>query len=220
MDVYHFLNKVYGLKVLKEKRLKVSDMNNVNDPFDFLSIAAPTKADRQLLKGWLNEMSENYGLLCFSRDWQNPVLWSHYADRHRGLCLGFEIPNENLRQVNYVQSRPIWPRSDGSAIDLNMDQKNHIIDQLLYTKFAHWSYEDEYRLFTRKFSKDPDGNYYVSFNDNLKLVKVIVGARSDITRKDIELALGKLLENVETFKARPAFHDFRIVRQKDESQWH
>lgn len=219
MIAYHFINKHYGLKDLREQRLKVSDMNNVNDPFDFLSLAAPTKDDRRLLKEWLEEMSQNFGLLCFSRNWQNPVQWSHYADRHKGLCLGFEIPNENLRQVSYVQSRPVWPKQDVTPIDLNTSEKSHIVDQLLYTKFAHWSYEDEYRLFTSKLSKDPDGDHYVNFNENLQLSKVMVGARCDVTRKELNAALGNLAGSIEAFKVRPAFHDFRIVRQNDESQW-
>ncbi len=219
MIVYHFINQKYGLKVLKEQRLKVSDMNNVNDPFDFLSTAAPTKEERKNLKSWLDGMSEQFGLLCFSRDWQNPVQWSHYAERHEGLCLGFDIPNENLTQVNYVQSRPVWPKSSAALNDLNENQRSKIVDQLLYTKFAHWSYEDEYRFFTSKLSKEPDGCHYINFSNDIKLVKVMVGLRSDITRSTLSSALGNLSKGVEVFKVRSSFHDFRIVRQKDESQW-
>ena len=31
-------------------------------------------------------------ILCFSRNWDNLLLWSHYGDRHMGVCLGFDIP--------------------------------------------------------------------------------------------------------------------------------
>ena len=30
-------------------------------------------------------------ILCFSRNWDNLLLWSHYGDSHTGVCLGFDI---------------------------------------------------------------------------------------------------------------------------------
>ena len=32
-------------------------------------------------------------------------MWSHYADRHEGICLGFEIPKELLSKVSYQNDR-------------------------------------------------------------------------------------------------------------------
>ena len=26
------------------------------------------------------------GMLCFSKGWHNPVQWSHYTDKHKGIC--------------------------------------------------------------------------------------------------------------------------------------
>ena len=31
-----------------------------------------------------------WGLACFTKDFQNPYLWSAYADQHRGVCLVFD----------------------------------------------------------------------------------------------------------------------------------
>lgn len=219
MIVYHFINAKFGLKAIRERRLKVSDLDGVNDLFDFLSVAAPTKQDRKILKEWRREMAQDIGLICFSRNWHSPVQWAHYADRHGGLCLGFDIPNENLGQVNYVRSRPAWPTTKRLPEDWSKDEESKIIHQLLYTKYAHWSYEDEYRLFTTRRSQESDGQYYVNFYEELKLVRVLVGARSKLTRADLRAALGDIGPQVETFKVRPAFETFSIVRQRDESQW-
>ncbi|HKR77535.1 MAG TPA: DUF2971 domain-containing protein [Rhodanobacter sp.] len=216
MILYHFLNQKYGLKDLRERRLKLSDIATLNDPFDFLSVAAPTKAERKIVRQWRLDMAKDHGLLCFSKSWHNPVQWAHYADQHRGLCLGFEINDTHLRQVNYVQSRPEWP---STPHPWPAATQAHVVDQLLYTKYAHWSYEDEYRLFTSRFSPDSDGNFYTNFSDALRLKRVLVGACSTLTRAELSEALGSMIGEVEAFKVRLAFKDFRIVRQKNSSKW-
>jgi hypothetical protein len=216
MILYYFVNQEFGLKDLRERRLKISDIVGLNDPFDFLSVAAPTKAARKMLREWRQDMANDFGLICFSRNWHSPVQWAHYADRHKGMCLGFEIDESHLRQVNYVQSRPVWP---AAPQPWPLSVKQRVIDQLLYTKFAHWSYEDEYRLFTRKESQDLDGNFCANFSDALKLKQVLVGACSALTRSNLNAALGGLAENVDAFKVRLAFRDFRIVKQRKASEW-
>jgi hypothetical protein len=216
MHLYYFVNQEFGLKDLRERRLKISDIAGLNDPFDFLSVAAPSRADRKMLREWRQGMANDFGLICFSRNWHSPVQWAHYADRHKGLCLGFEVDDSHLRQVNYVQSRPAWPSAQQPW---PTSVKKQVIDQLLYTKFAHWSYEDEYRLFTSKSSPDLDGNYYANFSDDLKLKKVLVGACSTLTRSDLNAALGNLANDIESSKVRLAFRDFRIVKQRRASEW-
>ena len=36
MRVYKFLNCKYGLRALRERRLKISEVRSLNDPFDLL----------------------------------------------------------------------------------------------------------------------------------------------------------------------------------------
>ena len=105
MRLYHFSNKQYGLEDLQEKRLKVARIMELNDPFEFLGtdLSNPEfcKAMQEMKKG----LSEEYGILCFGEGWDNPVQWAHYADGHKGLCLGFDIPDHLLAKVNYVDER-------------------------------------------------------------------------------------------------------------------
>lgn len=215
MRLYHFLNKEFGLKDLRERRLKISEISSLNDPFEFISPAGSNRREREMLREWRTEMANDYGLLCFSANWHNPVQWTHYADRHRGLCLEFEVDRSVVRQVNYVQSRPVFPDLQRR---LNREAGLRFVDVLLQTKFAHWSYEDEYRLFTTKTQCD-GGLYYAAFSEQIKLTGVLVGAFSTLTRAELNGALGDLAGEVETAKVRLAFKDFRIVRQKKESLW-
>jgi len=208
MRLFHFLSAVYGLKDIRERRLKIARIDALNDPFEFLGAEVSNKQLRAALNKAKVSLSEKHGLLCFSKNWQDPVQWAHYADNHRGLCLAFEMPDHLPRQVSYVNSRFKW----GNPIDEGFMQ------QLLFTKFAHWSYEDEYRVYT-DLSEAEDGLYYANFSDSFKLCGVIVGAKSSITRTQLCEALGDLQESVESFKARPAFRSFCIVRNKNARLW-
>jgi hypothetical protein len=137
------------------------------------------------------------------------MLWSHYADKHRGVCLGFDVNDEKLEHVSYLNARFPKPHN-------RMSQT--FMQKLLYTKFAHWSYEDEYRLYV-SLNDQENGLYFVPFSEELSLRQVIVGAESAVTRAQVSSALGPTASDVEQFKARPAFKSFRIVRQNDEGLW-
>ncbi|NKK82626.1 DUF2971 domain-containing protein [Rhizobium leguminosarum bv. viciae] len=47
-----------------------------------------------------------FGLLCMSTTWQEPLLWSHYADKHKGMCLGFDVDDTHWEPARYRAARP------------------------------------------------------------------------------------------------------------------
>jgi len=210
VKAYHFRNKEYGLRSIKERRLKIARISELNDPFEFLGLNLKDKKIRRALLNTKAKLSEKKGILCFSRNWSNPVQWSHYADHHRGICLGFEIPNHLLAKVKYLNQRIVFK----SDIDEEM------MVRILTSKFNHWRYEKEYRLFV---DLDPDeeqnGFYFSDFSNELKLISVIVGGNADFSRGEIKKALGKDATNVEVFKSRPAFQSFSVVRNRNSRLW-
>lgn len=209
MRAYYFTNAVHGLAAVRDRRLKVARLHELNDPFEFLGVELSDPEFRHALTGTKRQLSNGNGLLCFSKSWRHPMLWAHYADKHRGVSLGFHVNGEKLEHVSYVNSRfpkPVNPESEA------------FVRKLLYTKFAHWSYEDEYRLYV-SLNDQENGLYFVPFSEELTLRQVIVGSESAVTRAEISRALGTLANEVEQFKARPAFKSFKIVRQKDERLW-
>lgn len=165
-------------------------------------------------------LSEYMGLLCFSENWRNPVQWSHYAESHRGICLGFDVaPSAGMRKVRYVESR-IAPNLRAMKA-MGEAAVGHMLD-LLTIKFEHWQYEQEHRLFVRLNDKDEEtGLYFFDFggDSNVKLREVIVGARSEISPEQVADALGKIAPEVVSCKARLAFRTFEVVRQRGQDLW-
>lgn len=207
MRLYHFMKQEHGLNAIKTRKLRISRLTELNDPFELLSADLSSRPQRDALTNFKNQLANKNGLLCFCRSWHHPILWAHYAESHAGLCLGFDIPDNLPTNVSYITSRLSWP----DTID------ESFVQRILLTKFAHWSYEDEYRIYTR-LDTEGDGNYFANFDINLTLRQVIVGAKSNLTRMDLSTVIGRLM-NIEVFKARAAFRTFRIVRNRDESLW-
>lgn len=211
MRVYHFLNREYGLKDLSERRLKIATFDDVNDPFELLPICADAD-ERRRFQSARADMAKLIGLLCFSRHWNSPVQWSHYADSHKGLCLGFDLPDDALTAVRYSPRRL---RANWAAISGTKAESVAELKKWFTTKYIHWEYEAEERAFIILSGYLPEnGLYFVPFDDETRLAEVIVGHRSDITRADIAEALGEHATGVEVFKARLAFHTYRVVRQR------
>ncbi len=95
-----------------------------------------------------------------------------------------------------------------------------MVRTLLCTKYAHWRYEREKRIFVGLEKPEPGtGHYFAPFSDELRLVQVIVGAQADITRKEVATALGSISGSVEAFKTRLAFQTFWVVRNREKSRW-
>ncbi len=203
MLFYYFTSADFGIKNLKQKRLKISDFSNVNDPFELLGIELRDKVVRQAIKFEKSKISKENGLLCFSEDKYNPVQWAHYADNHKGVCLGFEIDEKSLRKVKYVSERLAKDTLEQS--DCN--------EKLLTTKFSHGSYEQERRLILKlsNYSKDEQGKRFKQFGNDMLLKEVYIGCKSDLDFDDIVAAFASSNKSVIVKVTRPSFRDFRIV---------
>jgi hypothetical protein len=215
--VYHFINLEHGLSNLSHRRLKIAELMKLNDPFEFFGANLSEPNLRRAFSTMKEEMAKNRGIICFSRSWRNPVQWSHYADKHHGLCLGFDIPNQHLAAVNYSPTRfrvDVTKLASIQSIDLETAKA------LLFTKYSHWRYEQEIRTFVTLEDIDPTtGLYFADFSESLRLREVIIGALSDVSENQMADALGELKSGVDLWKARLAFGSFRVVRQQNRKLW-
>jgi hypothetical protein len=171
---YHFLSSENAIKNLERKRIKVSTIDTLNDPFEFMPYKKYPFQKRQEFNKVYRAVSRKWGILCFSQTWKEQLLWAHYADKHKGIALGFEIPEGELFKVTYSYIE------DRTKIELT-DDKNYNEQKLLdlaKIKFHEWEYEKEFRLLVLlgDCKKDKDG-HFISFGNNLKLREIVLGCR-------------------------------------------
>ncbi|WP_080756784.1 DUF2971 domain-containing protein [Pseudomonas putida] len=209
--VYHFCNKEYGLKNIKNRRIKIARVMELNDPFELLAYDLKDKQLRLYIGRLKASFASEYGFICFSRSFRSPVQWAHYGDRHKGICLGFDIDKSALHEVSYTGGRK---KFDGNDL-LSQEKGFEWLLGLLTTKHRSWSYEKEERLVKRLGFCDKEGDLYFSkFGGAVKLRQVIIGCESDASSAEVRDALGEELAEVSIFKVRPAFSKFEMVRNK------
>ena len=206
MRVYHLLKKKWALCNLKHRRMKVATFDDLNDPFELRGVKLENRADREHFNSWRKRTAAKLGLLCFSKSWRNPVLWSHYAGEHRGICLGFDVPESCLHKVKYVAQR-----LEFEQLVPDEDQ----LQQLLRTKFKDWGYEAEYRrVVCLDKTYEMDNLHFWPFGSDLELREVVLGARCKVQSQNIEDLLGAGFRRIKIVHARPAFQTFKVVKNK------
>ncbi len=87
------------------------------------------------------------GVFSLAEKWDCPLMWSHYADQHRGLCIEYDtVHHPNLVAVDYDRPRSI-KASDLVAWKLHgsAEAERDILKTYFYTKSKEWKYEQEWR---------------------------------------------------------------------------
>jgi hypothetical protein len=79
-------------------------------------------------------------IYCLTPHPDSILMWSHYADNHRGICLAFDTANTLFAMAREVRYRNDYPRFVAHA--MGPDE----IFEAIHTKSDAWSYEDEFRL--------------------------------------------------------------------------
>jgi len=212
LRVYHFLSESNANDDLKNRRIKISRIADMNDPFELLAIELSNKEVRRAFLKKRGQIDAKYGVICFSRAWSNPVLWSHYAEKHRGVCLGFDIPDDLAIRVQYNGERLMQNviRDFSRGV---LDKK--LMIRLLGTKYKGWEYEDEVRVRAKLKERDKkEGQYFKEFGEDLTLREVVLGARWEGETEEIVVRLRKYPKGIRLIQARLAFRSFRIVENK------
>ncbi|MFR9702207.1 DUF2971 domain-containing protein [Aeromonas sanarellii] len=115
------------------------------------------------------------GVLSLSRACNDILMWSHYAENHKGFVVGFHyrdfdsssydagIANILPHGIEYKKDRPVF----------NFSKPNSIMDCLL-VKSKQWEYEQEMRAFTTD-----EGPGIHKYDKQNRLYSVIAGAKMD-----------------------------------------
>ena len=222
--LYHFMRAEHALQAIESRRLKISNLAETNDAYECLSLSFCNHVqeqefmifhDSQEMQKQLSQMDQEepeklHGVICFSKIFHDPLLWGHYADKFKGICLGFDIDfydddeKDIVRPVKYVPNR-----LDSSEFDMliqnffssnrpNLDENTEIgrksleqLKKLCFTKSCSWKYEKEWRAWTPGLRDPVSGLYFVDFGDRTILREILVGFRC--IEKNIKSRLDKLV---------------------------
>lgn len=83
LRLFYFMPAQHLFDILTNDEIKASIPEECNDPLEFLSL---TRVDDS------SEKREDGGFISFSSRSDSSLMWAHYADSHRGVCLQFDFP--------------------------------------------------------------------------------------------------------------------------------
>lgn len=118
------------------------------------------------------------GVLSLSATYSSALMWSHYADHHRGLCLEYDTSNRQLPRLQSVDYRA--PRAVRVhdlyrwKVDNDDAARNQVLHTYFYAKSDEWNYEQEWREIN-----DGRGEQALNF----RLSAVYFGMRADDAMK-------------------------------------
>jgi hypothetical protein len=130
------------LHSLRKKEHWCSRIDLLNDPYELHFI---DRTENEVYKNF----TKGICVCCFSKNMNEILMWSHYADNHKGVCLEFEIDEEKfketLMEMKYDNNLTILDKvelHDNGSLKLNTETNGKFI----ITKFKNWEYEQELRI--------------------------------------------------------------------------
>lgn len=224
--LYRNINE-YTIKSLVYKGVYKSNSEQFNDPFD--PYFKRYKNDRF---SFLYKKLCETKISCLTQTPENMLMWSHYGDNHKGICLEYEIDKEKLEKNKEVSLKEIKYEglkvnseitlSDSEMIFINGEgkkeqSKRKIIEnintpEIFIRKNGEWKYEKEYRLIY--FDKNDKEEYF----KDIKLKSVTFGLHTTESDKDFirELLKDKYKdENIEYYQIEEK-ENLQLKRKKIE----
>jgi len=153
--------------------------------------------------------SIRFGILCFSLNWNSILMWSHYANSSKGLCMG--LNREKIEAAKIGMPGLVKYQDEFPSIDpLDTNQIGKIIKQM-HIKAKAWSYEEEYRVsMIKEQALRPSDRIYIFPDDFLE--EIILGLNiSEKDENDI-LRIAKI-KNVPAFKIVRKHNSFNLERK-------
>jgi hypothetical protein len=201
MRLYNFLSIEHAIDDLVKRRIKISTYDDMNDPYELGGVKLVanklTPDDCQMVLRDIRLAAKEGGVICFSETFSQPLLWSHYADKHKGCCLAFDVEEgEHLHPVQLCTDfleisidhlHVFWDikAKGGSVASLHDPQfeeliakQNEVTKAVMLAKYKKWEYEKERRVWIELKPEQKDGKFYFAeFEGRLKPVEVLLGAR-------------------------------------------
>ena len=177
----------------------------------------PAERQRFLLGQYIEgELLRQYdkGIVSLAERVTCPLMWSHYGDQHRGICISYSVPAEavdDLHKVKYGGSRLVEAKKVADLIDGDDLARRQVDEAVLLRKATSWGYEREWRLI------GPRGLQ----NSPLELEEIFFGMRCNASAK---YAVVKALEGrdwpVKFYEMREVSGTFKlrkyVLRHDDE----
>lgn len=184
---------VYSFSDLINNEITVSPSKNMNDPFDSIinlwgtkELLKKTCKEHKHIKN-LSKSFDYFRIRSFcngntTRALKNILMWSHYADNHRGYCIKYKLSKYFIKQdendsFEHMFLKPIIYRKDEDKVDIS-EMTTINTDLAFATKHESWGYENEVRLIVYNPNKE-DAFYGIPLDKDSCIEAIYFGCRCE-----------------------------------------
>jgi len=221
----------FTIKDLIERTISLGKPKCMNDPFDSLLL---WWGDKENLEKTFDDNQHIHAMMksyqyyrirsfCANTDTMNAddsiprniLMWSHYADSHKGICIRYKLKNDFICMEDkddipddhfHTILKKIDYGDECSVNDIiNLEEKSIDANLAFTRKYRTWNYENEVRLISYNTKNEDD---YISIpNDNSANIEAIYfGCKC--TDEDKALVIKCIGDtNVQFYKMQPDFHN-------------
>ena len=232
--LYRYIKADYhNIRNIETQTIHLSDNGVMNDVFEGLP-----QLDGALPYSKIEKLNDLAKMTCFTEDNDIELMWSHYADSHKGVCVEYDIKRlkddpyclvKHLYPIVYGDERKIW-FDYAKLVDSHISLKESIrgnyyydgileMDDLLpmfVTKSSSWEKEKEWRIvFTLKQMYDVNDPKLYDGNLKFECISAIyLGYRIEPMVKEHLIEICKRIEEasgpVKVFQARLDNENYNI----------
>lgn len=173
--------RIFLNKFLHHNRPELNDEQRTNEIERVIATGGHRNREKiaQQQNTWgeiLTTMNKEKGIVCLSSRQNDLLMWSHYADCHKGFCLVF---NTAPLQANFYCEKITYRKQYPTFGEFVRSDFDGISRSFLFTKSNHWKYENEYRLMVEPQNRvDKPGERLFSFPEGA-LAGIIFGCKME-----------------------------------------
>lgn len=142
------LNDPFDCRIDLQKALRRAAKSATGERRDFLSSFLATP---EFFRNWRSTF-DAMGVCCFSKTIKETLMWSHYAEEHKGVCLEYQFRGASLlgditaaQNVEYLDDPWVPWLVENAPMDMTEFAKELAL-RYLRTKCPAWAYEQEARI--------------------------------------------------------------------------
>lgn len=167
-------NFKHFVDIILFNRIYAAPYFELNDPMEGIYFYNENSVNKAMVRKIKGE-KERLGICSFSRTSLSALMWSHYANAHKGVVIELEVnPKNTIHPIKY---------EGPSYVEHAMSHGSHqTAINILTHKSESWIYEEESRVFVKK-------EKFLGVN----ITKVILGSR--ISQEDKKI-VKNLIEKI------------------------
>jgi hypothetical protein len=145
MKVYKFVSDsrfVMHKDSFLRAEVRLAEWARLNDPMEGVFVYLQSR--QPSLLNTVIGAKARYRISCFSKGYEGILLWSHYANGHKGICLEYEVEAEGLSS-GHSELAEVQYASFLANLDYSMTAQEQA-RLFLLRKLTPWKYEKEVRL--------------------------------------------------------------------------